>query len=93
MRKSTKFLLNIPVLFSITVVLVFIFLFSFFKLIESMAVATTPISDYLVYFSLILATLIAIDGLIMLIWEFVSQRREETKLERYLARVDNKDFE
>jgi hypothetical protein len=56
-----------------------------------MAIATTPITDYLGYFSLIIATLIAIDGLIILIWEFVSQRREETKLERYLVYVDNKD--
>ncbi len=91
MRKSTTFLMRIPVLFGLTLLCLFIFILSFFKLLELLAEGTTPISEYLPYFAIIIATLIAIDGLLILLWDYFTQRKEETKMERYLAKVDGKE--
>lgn len=88
MRKSTRYLVSIPFLFGLTLLLLFIFIITFFRFLEVMATSQTGISDHLDYFAFIIALLIAIDGLIIMMWEFGVRRTGETRIMRYLRKVD-----
>ena len=88
MRASTKYLLSIPVLFGLTLLCTFLLLITFLRLIEDMAVSKGAITDYLDYFAFIIALLASIDGLIILMWEYGVKRTTESKIMRYIAKVD-----
>jgi hypothetical protein len=89
-RKSTRFLLSIPVLFGLTLLCTFLLIITFLRLIEEMAVSKGAITDYLDYFALIIALLVSIDGLIIMMWEYGLKRTDETRIMNYLAKVDAK---
>jgi|GEM_PF-4768589 len=94
MRASTRYLLSIPVLFGLTLLCTFLLILTFLRLVEDMAVSKGAITDYLDYFAFIIALLASIDGLIILMWEYGVKRTDETKIMKYLAKVDaNREVE
>ena len=86
LRESTKYLVSIPFKFAATLSMFFIVLYSLFKYMEFQSGSTDPHSD-LAFYTLLMATLFAIDGLAIMCMEWASRRRSENRIARYLKKI------
>ena len=78
--------MSIPFKFAAPVSMVFIVLYSVFKYMEFQSGSTDPHND-LAFYTLIMATLFAIDGLAIMCMEYASMRQSENRIKRYLKRI------
>ena len=79
--------MTIPVKFVVTLGLVFIAIYAVLKYVEYQSSAEGMINDVLAFYVFILATLIAIDGLIVMCENWASMRLSESRLMRYLKKI------
>ncbi len=87
LRDSTKYLMSIPFKFAAALSMVFIIIYSVFRYIELNSTGFGPIHDDLAIYTLLLATIFAMDGLIIMFMEYASKRFSETRLNRYLKKI------
>lgn len=88
LRESTKYLVSIPFKFAATLSMFFIVLYAIFKYMEFQSGSTDPHND-LAFYTLLMATLFAIDGLAIMCMEWASRRQSENRIKRYLKRISN----
>ncbi len=87
LRDSTKYLYTIPFKFAATLSMIFIVIYSVFRYMELNSKGLGPIHDDLAIYTLLLATIFAIDGLIIMFMEYASMRFSEIRLDRYLKKI------
>ena len=92
MRKSTKYLLTIPVKFVVTLGLVFIAIYAVLRYVEYQSSTVGMISDVLAFYVFILAVLISIDGLIVMCEKWATMRLSESRIKRYLKKIMGNGF-
>ena len=86
LRESTKYLASIPFKFAATLSMVFIVLHALFKYMEFQSGSTDPHND-LAFYTLLMATFFAIDGLAIMSMEYASMRQSENRIMRYLKKI------
>ncbi len=88
MRKSSKYLMTVPVKFVCLTGMAFLVILGFFKYMEFFAKGGYgPIHDSLEYFVLLLAILGSTSALMAMLEYYFAMRSGETSLIRYLARL------
>ena len=91
MRKSTKYLMTVPVRFVCLTAMAFFVILGFLRYMEFFAKGGFgPIHDSLEFYVFILAILGATSGLIAMLEYYYAMRSGETSLSRYLARLNIK---
>ncbi len=88
MRKSTKYLMTVPVKFVCLTGMTFLVILGFLRYMEFFAKGGYgPIHDSLEFYVLLLAILGSISALIAMLEYYFAMRFSETSLSRYLARL------
>lgn len=88
MRKSTKYLMTVPLKFMGQIGFSFLIILGILRFVESRAAAYGPIHDTLEYYVFLLALLPSIAGFAAMLENYFIMRMGETKLMRYLARLN-----
>ena len=87
MRKSTKYLLRIPLEFALAFSFVSLFWYGLFSYLEYGAGMTTEIHEYLPYFSMLMATIISLNCLMIMGMEYLDRSSSEKALDKYLVKM------
>ncbi len=87
MRRSTKYLLRIPLEFALAFGFVSLFWYGLFIYLEYGSGVTSPIHDDLPFFSMLMALIISVNCLIMMVMEYLDKSSSEKVLEKYLIKM------
>lgn len=88
MRKSKKYLMSIPVKFIIILTSLFLIFYIGFVFLEHQSGMTSDVHDEMSRFALIMASIIAIDCLVIMVDHYLDTHSTEISLEEYVKKVD-----
>ena len=87
MRRSTKYLLRIPLEFALVFGFVSLFWYGLFSYLEYGSGMQTEIHGYLPFFSMLMALIISLNCLVMMVMEYLDKSFSERSLDNYLIKM------